>query len=30
MYTSDIESRQYRGMLEPRRWQIFDIDLVKK
>jgi len=29
MYTSDIEKQQYRSMLEHRRWQIADIDLVK-
>jgi len=30
MYTSDIEKRQHRSMLEHRRRKIVDIDFVKK
>jgi len=29
MYTSDVENRQHRSMLEHRRRQIADIDFVK-
>ena len=30
MYTSDIENRQHRSLLEHRRRQITDVDVVKK
>jgi len=29
MYTSDIENRRHQSLLEHRRWQVADVDVVK-